>query len=183
MNDEKIDFWKISLRKPNSEEIEKISKYAVSYVFEKKNKNDPKVLISAIKKEEEIKWLLRLVQSYNGKKENAIQHIIDVEGKTVGSVVVTREEDDSKSHSGVFELYLQRDMGGRGVEAVIFDLIKMQIRKKWDGKIKLLKSFCPRDDDMPYRICGFTKLGAMPIAILSSDGRYSEEAVFYKRLD
>jgi hypothetical protein len=166
MDDKKVDFWKISLRKPNSEEIERISKYAVSYVFQ-----------------EDIKWLLRAVQSCNGLKVNSIQHMIDFDKKTIGSVIVTREQDDNKSHSGVFELYLQKDMIGRGVEAVIFDLIKAQIRLKWDGKMKLLKAYCKSEDDWSYMQCGFAKLGEIPIATRSSSGSYFQESVFYKRLD
>lgn len=183
MNDEPVDFWKISLRKPNSEEIEKISKYAVSCVFGNEAKNDPKALLLAIEKEEEIKWLLRAVQSYNGRRENAIQHLIDVDGRTIGSVIVTREEDDNKSHSGVFELYLQKEMIGRGIEIKVFEIIKGQILKKWNGKVKLLKAFCPSEEETTYRLCGFTKLGSMPIATLTSRGKYQKEAVFYKLLD
>jgi hypothetical protein len=183
MDDKKVDFWKISLRKPNSEEIERISKYAVSYVFQEGDRRDPKTLLSAIKKEEDIKWLLRAVQSRNGLKENSIQHMIDFDGRTIGSVIVTREQDDSKSHSGVFELYLQKEMVGRGIEVVIFDLIKAQIRIKWDGKMKLLKAFCSSEDDRLYIQCGFAKLGEIPIATRSSSGSYFQESVLYKRLD
>ncbi len=183
MNDKAVDFWRISLRKPNSEEIEKISKYAVSYVFGKEVGDDPKALLLAISKEEEIKWLLRAVQSYNGRRESAIQHLIDVDGRTIGSVIVTREECDNKNHTGIFELYLQKEMIGRGIEIKIFEIVKGQILKKWNGKVKLLKAFCPSGEETPYRLCGFTKLGSMPIATLTSRGKYLEEAVLYRRLD
>lgn len=183
MNKNTKDELNVRLRDPNSKELKRISNYSMDFAFKRKSGRGQGSKLRAIRKEESIKWLLRAVQSYNGVEKNAIQHIIELNGKTAGSVIVTKDEACEKSHTAIFEIYLRKEKIGVGFEGKVIKAIEEEIHNKWQDKVRLLKALCSNDNDMPYLYCGFTRAGILPQGILSSAGICQDETVLYKKLD
>ena len=172
---------RILFRKLNAEELHAVSDYTISVYFSRQESSACKDVLRRIKDGEEIKWLMRAVQvgNLNG---DSVHHIIEINGKAAGSVIVEREEEESRKHSASYELYLLEEFRNKESIEEIFRLVAEEIRRKWNDEIVLLNSISLPRDNILYENCGFVKEGVRIMSVLAPDGLYRDETIFRKQM-
>lgn len=165
----------IVIRVPGKKDIEDVRRF-----YNRVIKETPFLArITPVSRKEEEKWFRETMEGM--KKGNEIYIVAEHDGRIVGSASVTREEQQTHKHAGVYGICVLQKYAGRGLGKRLSWHV-LRIAKKLNMEIVKLSVY---ENNMVaqkmYRKLGFVRAGRIPGGI-KRKGRYADEIIMYKVL-
>ncbi|MBI4019909.1 MAG: GNAT family N-acetyltransferase [Candidatus Aenigmarchaeota archaeon] len=135
---------------------------------------------TVIKKKDSREWLESRIKQMRQNK--AVQIMVEVEGKIIGSADIKRDPMEVSTHSGDLGIAITKEYRGIGIGPALLDVVCFLAKKRMRLKIVKFTVYSEnRHAIHVYEKCGFRKAGVIPKRIYKK-GKYIDDIIMYKPL-